>query len=196
MIDNENYIWELRKGNDIALEYIVEQYSNLMFQVAFSVLNRREVSKECINDVFLKVWNNIGNFKGGENQFKNWICTITKYTAIDMLRNEVKHSKNVELEDNICNTKDIDEFVEIQEEVKEVINVINSFKEQDRAIFYRRFILGQSTKEVAEGLNIRQNFVGQRITRCRKAIKKVLENESLLVIVFLSLKIFNNLAFI
>ena len=102
-INKENYIKALREKNIEALDFIMDTYSNLIFKVAYKVLNRRELSEECINDVFLKVWNNIDRFNKEDDKFKNWICTITKYTAIDMLRMEKKHSNNLSIEEEVIN---------------------------------------------------------------------------------------------
>lgn len=172
MVDATNYINELRNRREEALEYIVDEYSNLIFKVAYSFLNQKEMARECINDVLLKIWDNIGNFNGEEKQFRNWVCTITKYTALNMLRKEIKHFDDTELKENISENNNIEDIIGQREELKTVINIIDTFKEQDREIFYKRFILGQSLKEVSEGLNLNGKYVGQRISRCRKVIKK------------------------
>lgn len=182
MINDENFLEQLRIDNEEALEYIVDKYSNLIFKVTYSVLNKREIAKECVNDVLLKMWDNIENFIGDEECFKNWICTIAKYTAINRLRSEIKYCNNVELNEEINGENRLEQLIETREELKEVMEIIDSFKEQDREIFYRRFVLGQSLKEVGEALKIGDKYIGQRISRCRKSIKRCIEDKNQLEI--------------
>lgn len=46
----ENFLKNLRKHNHRALDYVFEAYGNLIFKVAYSVLNNRDISEECVND--------------------------------------------------------------------------------------------------------------------------------------------------
>lgn len=39
--------------------------------------------EECISDVLFSIWENIEAFNYRESSFKNWICAIAKYKAID-----------------------------------------------------------------------------------------------------------------
>lgn len=50
------------------------------------------IIEECINDVFVSVWNNSSKFKGNKDNFRNWIGAIARFKAIDYYRNI---SKNV-----------------------------------------------------------------------------------------------------
>ena len=57
-INEDNFIGELKNKNPKALDYLVDNYSNLIFKVVISVLgsDKREEAMECLNDVLLKVW--------------------------------------------------------------------------------------------------------------------------------------------
>lgn len=87
MRDND-LIKQLKKKNPKALDYIFNKYGNLIFKVSYSILNNRTLSEECVNDVLLKIWNNIDSFNKSDEKFKAWIIVMTKYTSIDMLRKE------------------------------------------------------------------------------------------------------------
>lgn len=55
------------------------------FYIVNYITNDKEVSKELVQDTFLKVWNNAKSFKINTN-FKSWLSTIAKNTAIDYKR--------------------------------------------------------------------------------------------------------------
>lgn len=86
MIDKNNFIYELKMRNEDALNFIIDYYGDLLFQISYKYLNSSELSKECINDVLLKIWVSIDQYNPEKNNFSTWISSITKYTAIDILK--------------------------------------------------------------------------------------------------------------
>ena len=89
-----NYIQRLKNHKDDALEYIVDKYIPLVKGIAYKVLSPLKnewIIEECINDVFLSVWNNSDKFSGNSDDFKKWICKITKFKAIGYYRKEIKY---------------------------------------------------------------------------------------------------------
>lgn len=167
----KNLINLLKSGDTEALEYLIDSYCNLIFKVCYTILNDRELSKECVNDVLLKIWDNIEGFYGEEKQFKNWICTISKYTAIDRLRREEKKNNYIELKENLISNSNIEEAFQYREELESVIKNIEEFSLKDKEIFYRRFILGETLGEISDKLKLTEKYIGQRISRCRKLLK-------------------------
>ena len=84
-----NYIQRLKNHKDDALEYIVDKYIPLVKGIAYKVLSPLKnewIIEECINDVFLSVWNNSDKFNGNNDDFKKWIFKIAKFKAIDYYR--------------------------------------------------------------------------------------------------------------
>ncbi|MBS6042726.1 MAG: sigma-70 family RNA polymerase sigma factor [Clostridium baratii] len=151
----------------------MDTYSNLIFKVAYKVLNKRELSEECINDVFLKVWNNIDRFNKEDDKFKNWICTITKYTAIDMLRREKKHSSNLSIEEEPLNSKsELEKDFQNDNDLLIIKNEINSMDKIDREIFIRRFYYGEKIRVISEKLGMTDNAINLRILRGRKRLSE------------------------
>lgn len=179
-INKDNYIKALREKNIEALDFIMDTYSNLIFKVAYKVLNKRELSEECINDVFLKVWNNIDRFNKEDDKFKNWICTITKYTAIDMLRSEKKHSNNLSIEEEVLNSKsELEKDFQNDNDLLIIKNEINSMDKIDREIFIRRFYYGEKIKVISEKLGMTDNAINLRILRGRKRLSEKIREEKI-----------------
>ena len=56
MVNSNNFIMELKKRNPQALEYVIDNFGNLVYKIAYGYLNSNELSEECLNDVLLKVW--------------------------------------------------------------------------------------------------------------------------------------------
>lgn len=99
MIDDLNFVKELKNKNQEALLYVLDTYGNLIYRIAYTNTNSKTLSEECVNDVLLKVWHCIDSFNYPDNKFKNWIASIAKHTSIDLIRKE-KHHLNTINDDN------------------------------------------------------------------------------------------------
>jgi len=171
MIDNTNFIRHLKSKDPEAINYVLDTYGNLIYKISYMHLNSRELSEECLNDVLLKVWNSIENFKHPDDKFKNWIAAIAKYTSIDLLRKEKKYFKNVHDDTlSISSSDDVAAEVISQESIKEVIENLEYLKEIDKNIFIQRFFNEKSLKEIGEMYDMTPSSVGLRIIRARQKL--------------------------
>ena len=78
--NSKNFVKRLQKQKEDALEYVIEHYSSLVNAVAYKVLSgiNKDAIDDCVNGVFLAVWQNAGQFKGEPEDFKKWIGMMTK----------------------------------------------------------------------------------------------------------------------
>lgn len=176
---DKNFIKQLKKHNPKALDYVFEHYSNLIFKVAYSVLNNRELSEECVNDSLLKIWNSIDSFKSDDSKFKAWIIVLTKYTAIDLLRKERKHSNVTNLDFYDKEDEGIELLIEHKETKEELLKEINNFDKDNKEIFIKRFFLHYSIKDISKATGISENAISNRIRRCRLKLIQTLNEEVL-----------------
>lgn len=167
-----NFIKRLKSGKEDALDYIVDQYLPLVKTVIQQVLRpigRDELIGECINDVFLSTWQNAKKFRGrDEREFKNWICAIAKYRAIDVYRKEVKRN---EIPSEILEhlpTVDMDDE-NVTEQVDKLLKQLDPF---DQKIFIMRYLLGFNADEIAKNLNMSKSAIDNRMYRGRKKLRE------------------------
>ncbi|WP_415318214.1 hypothetical protein [Clostridium perfringens] len=45
MINKGNFLKQLKKKNEKALDYVIDSYSDVIFKVAYGVLNNRQLSE-------------------------------------------------------------------------------------------------------------------------------------------------------
>lgn len=173
--NEENYIKRLQKKKEDALNYVIDQYLSIVKATVVKVLvnfKSEELIEECINDVFLSIWQNASKFKGNNDDFKKWIYKVSRFKAIDYYRKEIRKKENIEL--NIEYGQSIsseDEFM-IIESRKELIKLINTLKPVDRDIFIMKFLLGMNSQEIAEKVGISKTAVDNRIYRSKKVLNK------------------------
>ena len=62
-INDENFIIQLRKRNEKALDYVINNYGWVIKSIVKKEMyNLKYLQEECINDILLGVWNNINSF--------------------------------------------------------------------------------------------------------------------------------------
>lgn len=87
IIDEKNFIGQIKEQNEDALKYIIDKYGGLVKSVVSRTLYAYPQDiEESVLDTFMKVWQNIKYFDESKSTFKNWIAAIAKYRAIDKLR--------------------------------------------------------------------------------------------------------------
>ncbi len=173
--DEKNYIKRLKAGHEDALDYVIDNYLPIVKGTVFKILGQLKDEgfiEECINDVFLSVWNNANKFQGDTTNFKQWIFAISKFKAIDFYRKKVKAAEMIlDTIEIACNSSLEDEII-LKENEKEILQLINSMEPLDRDIFILKFFLGYKSDEIALKLNTTKASVDNRIYRGKKKLKE------------------------
>jgi RNA polymerase sigma-70 factor (ECF subfamily) len=171
--NDNNFIQRLQRKKEDALEFIIDKYLPLIKGVTYKVLSPLEndgIIEECINDIFLSIWNNSKKFDGDSTDFKKWICAIAKFKSIDYYR---KTSKKVELTSNDMDLKPEksaeDELI-IREDKRELIHLINLLEPVDRDIFIMKFFLGLKTEDISRKLGLTKASIDNRIYRGKRRL--------------------------
>ena len=186
MVCNEtNYIQRLKKGKEDSLEFIVDKYLPLVKGVTYKVFSpfRNEgIIEECVNDIFLSIWNNRDKFTGDNNDFKKWICAITKFKAIDYYRKEVKKIEVSLDEINIVSKNQLEDEIIAMEDREELIKLINLLEPMDREVFIMKFFLGVKSQDIATKFGVTKASIDNKIYRVKKKLKNKLVHARLEVI--------------
>ncbi|WP_214484987.1 sigma-70 family RNA polymerase sigma factor [Bacillus sp. SM2101] len=179
-----NFITRLKKQKEDALEYIIGAYMPLVKTIATKILYMRPDVEECINDVFLTVWQNAYQFQGDAHDFKKWIGIITKYKAIDRYRQAEKRIAHEQVDAPIeqkASALQTDVSVLKREERNAMLLAISQLKEIDRDIFIMKYYLELSNSEIADNLGLSKAAVDNRLYRGKKILATDTKLKELLV---------------
>lgn len=176
MKSNEtNFIKRLKRQEEDALEFVVDTYLPLIKGITYKVLiplKDNGVIDECINDIFLSIWNNSKKFKGESTDFRKWICAIAKFKAIDYYR---KASKEMEFSSDYMDLNaDLsaeDELI-LLEDRSELVKLINQLGPVEREIFIMKFFLGLKTEEISKKLGLTVASIDNRVYRGKKKLNE------------------------
>lgn len=177
-INEENFIKELKNKNPKAMDFLVDNYSNLIFKVVISVLgsDKREESMECVNDVLLKVWEKIHYHDENKSKFSSWLIAVSKYNAIDYKRKFYKTDTQCNIDEiMLADERVIEEQLLHSESKEEILKAIKELGSPDKDIFIRKYFMGESLTEIGEKLNLSRSAVNNRLFRGRKLLKEKLD---------------------
>lgn len=119
-----------------------------------------EMADDITSLVFLKVWENLGSFHGGQIPFANWLYRIAHNTIIDYYRTQ---KKVVALDDvdplRLSYSDGVDEKIDINTLSHKLVDALEELTYTQREVLILRFIWGLTTKEIASRVHKRQGAV-------------------------------------
>ena len=188
MNNNERWlIEESRKGNVDAFEELIKGYKKSAYNIALRVMRNVEDAEDASQEALIKIFKNISSFNM-ESTFKVWMYRVVVNTCIDF-----KRRKNVNAL-SIDETLDLGSGREIQREIPDESNnpdaliernyntqlvndAINMLEDDFKTIIILRDIKGFTYDEISQILSCNLGTVKSRLSRARKRLKELLENE-------------------
>lgn len=143
MEDKELY-QEFLKGNNEALNKILERYKNNLIYFISRYTKNIEASEDIFQDVVLYILEKkeIYNFK---YSFKTYLYTIAKSRAINYIEKEKKYTNIETIVDSYADTKLLEEIIFSNERQKKVKEAIGNLKTDYQIVLYltrnRRIVL-------------------------------------------------------
>ena len=173
-INEENFIIQLRKRNEKALDYVIDTYGWIIKSIVKKHLyNLQSVQDECINDVLIGIWNNTDTFDENKSEFKNWVAGIAKFKSIDYKRKYLKGLEYENIDDlNISVSESTYEILEneLSLEVEEMLNCLN---EKDRDLFYKLYVEEIEVNKISEETGMKRDAIYNRVSRAKKKIRDI-----------------------
>ena len=178
-------IESLRLGLGAAYEELIGRFQQPVYTLALRLLGDPSEAADVVQEVFLKVFRNIGSFRG-QSSLKTWIYRITVNEAHNSRRWFFRHRRGeIELDkeaDSARNWKEIipdsgrspfDVALEREQRV-----IIEAALERINPIFREAVVLRDITdlsyEEIAEILGVSLGTVKSRILRGREALREEL----------------------
>ena len=177
----DNYIHLLREKDERALDFVIDEYGGLIMSVIRRLLGGfPEEQEECFNDVLMKIWEHSEDYNEELCEFRGWAAAIARYQSIDCLRRIKRDNERSVLQDfddmSESLSKDEEAFRRIEETIDDEIgSMLECLSPDDREIFRRLYVEGESAKEVGEKLDISESNVYSRASRGRKKLRLFLK---------------------
>lgn len=173
-INEQNVLAALRRRDKDALRELYRAYSPVAFGVICKIVKKEDVAENVLQDVFLKVWNNIEQYDTSKGRFLSWILRIARNAAIDKVRskNYQQDRKTSGLENSpVSNLAYTGAPSTDNIDVRDKVNKLDT---KYRVLIELTYFEGYSHTEAAKQLDLPLGTVKGRIRKALKELRKVL----------------------
>jgi RNA polymerase sigma-70 factor (ECF subfamily) len=183
--DDQRLIASLRTGAEQAYEELLSRFQQPVYTLCLRLLNDEGEASDVVQEVFLKVFRNIGHFRG-QSSLKTWIYRITVNEAHNARRWFFRHRRReVELDTDPYESRDWKETIPDSSRSpfdlafdREQAGIVQAALENINPVFRSAVVLrditGLSYEEIAEVLGVSLGTVKSRILRGREALREEL----------------------
>jgi len=86
--DDSEIMKQIIARDQQAFRALYQEYGKAVYSLAYHMLQNATLAEEVTQDTFVKVWQSKSHWDPAKGKLKNWLLTITQFTAIDRLRQE------------------------------------------------------------------------------------------------------------
>src|SRR6266568_2899271 len=176
---DEELVQRLRAGEETAYEALLARFQQPVYNLAFRLLSDPGDAGDVVQEVFLKVFRNVGHFRR-QSSLKTWIYRITVNEAHNQRRWFFRHrSREVALDDEPETTYRVAsdpgrspfDYTFDRERQLLIENALARINPLFREVVVLRDIEELSYEEIADVLQISLGTVKSRIMRGREALR-------------------------
>lgn len=165
-----------QRGDAAAFSEIIERFQISVYNLCYRMLSHNAGDAEdAAQEVFLKVWKNIGRFDANRT-FSTWVLSIATNHCIDLIRKkrvptvEIDETLEEILPDSIATPK---QELAQKERSGLIRRILDGLSETDRAIVVLRYWDELPDREIAAALGLSESAVKSRLFRARKQLVQI-----------------------
>ena len=179
-LNDQHYIKLIIGGDINAFAILVDRYKSLVFTLSLKMLASREEAEEVSQDVFIKVYKSLSDFKT-ESKFSTWLYRITYNTCLDRLRTTKRTAYLVAVEDfeaqevtTLMNALDTIEEKERKQMIQKCLDLLPA---EDNFLLTLYYFQENSLKEISKIMGINENNVKIKLFRSRRKLAGILKTQ-------------------
>jgi RNA polymerase sigma factor (sigma-70 family) len=151
---------------------LVPEYQVALLRLCYAYLHDRTAAEDAVQETFLKVYRNIGRFRGDSSE-KTWLMKIAVNVCRDTRRTGwFRHVNRAVTTDALPEPS-----TEASQRDREITAEVMRLPVKMREVVLLYYYQDMTTVETAEALGVTQQAVGGRLRRAKARLRAVLEGE-------------------
>jgi len=187
LINQEEFIENLRSGNQAAFSLLIDDYQQKVFHTCISFVPNKEDAEDIAQEVFLEVYKSIGKFKGN-SKLSTWIYKICTNKCLEFIRKKNAKKRLVFIQRILGNEIPLDKtnfftefnhpgiLLEHKERSETIYLAINTLPESQKTVFTLAKLDGKTYQEIVEITGKSMSSVESIMFRAKKNLQKKLAN--------------------
>jgi RNA polymerase sigma-70 factor (ECF subfamily) len=188
LIEECTYSTNYQKNGRDSFNILVKRHVNSVYLFIFKLIGNKEDAEDITQETFIKVWQKLSKFDMNKN-FKTWLFSIAKNTAIDKLRK--KRSINFtsldtdetevldggsNFESNLADTEPLpDEIFAKKESTDALLKALAQLSDNQKLIIHLHITEDLTYEEISEIIGSPMNTVKGQFRRSILKLKNILE---------------------
>jgi RNA polymerase sigma-70 factor (ECF subfamily) len=169
-------IQQVLQGQQSSFAVLVERYQNFVFTIVLRYIKSREDAEEVSQDVFVKAYRSLADFKGA-SKFSTWLYTVATTTCLTYLRKNRLEVQSLDNEKVFAVADNIDSGASANQiegknravMVNEAIKLLSPDDAQVITLFYKG---EQTLDEISQIMGKEVNAVKVQLHRARARLKE------------------------
>lgn len=158
-------------------EQLYKQFYVSMMNICMRYTNNENDAIEVLHNGFLKVYKNLQKFNPDKASLYTWMRSIMVHSAIDFLRQNTRHNRNIEIDD--VNEPYIDSEAVDKLNVQELLRLIRKLPPATQTVFNLYIMEGYTHKEIGTMVGISEGTSKWHLSEARRLLQKLIKSEQL-----------------
>ncbi|WP_029033770.1 RNA polymerase sigma factor [Salinimicrobium terrae] len=165
------------ESRDAAFRELLELYQERLYWQCRNIVKNHEDADDVLQNTFIKVFRNIGKFKG-ESQLFSWMYRIATNEAITFINNRAKKQKlsSEELQQQIIENLENDVYFEGDEIQLKLQKAIATLPEKQQQVFNMKYFQELKYKEISDILGTSEGALKASYHHATKKIEDFLKD--------------------
>lgn len=164
------------QGDERAFSQLYQATAGRLYAVSLQMLQRRDWAEDVVQEAFVRIWHNAGEYQAEKGTVLTWMISIARYRALDMLRaaksrRETSDDQMPEREDG--QTPELNLYQ--HRERVQIDRCMDGLEGAQRQAIHMAYFLGLTHFEVCERLASPLGSVKSWIRRGLERLKRCLE---------------------
>jgi RNA polymerase sigma factor (sigma-70 family) len=167
----------IKQRDQPAFAYLYDNYGAALNGVITKLVDDNTLAEDILQESFLKIWNNFGNYDASKGRLFTWMLNITRNLTIDTLRSKgyKKQSKISADENSVTIYADSNYGAESFDSLG-IKKYLGLLKPDQRIVIDLAYFSGFTQDEIAGQLGIPLGTVKTRMRSALIELRKVLQN--------------------
>jgi RNA polymerase sigma-70 factor, ECF subfamily len=140
-----------------AFEQLYDRHSRIVYGLVLRILQQASTAEEVVQDVFLQLWRNAGQYAEGRGPFVPWLLTLARNRALDNLRlkseRQRRREEQTEVLPQIAQFPEYEKALDEKRRAEVVRSLMGSLSAPQKKAIEMAYFEGLSHSEIAAALN-------------------------------------------
>ena len=184
VVEDEEILELFYARSELAIQAVSEKYGAMCRKIANNILNDSLDTEECINDVYMALWQTIPPQR--TNPLLSYIYRIARNVSIKRYHYNKAQKRNSmydvaldELADCIASADTVEHVYEASQLTELMNSFLDTLDKKNRVIFVRHYWFADSVSDIAKRMHMSTHTVTVRLSRLREKLENYLKKEGI-----------------